>query len=143
MIISKKITTLLILLLSFTIVILLSTLFIHASAKTDQSESSPAISYEVNENGQTFGDFNQAEELGYFADLMLAEGEDGVVGYVYYNEFIGDQPKNPEEALKWQEENIGKDQIIPLYESDGITVIGQFILHGYNPEEAYIEYFYE
>ncbi|MGL5378382.1 hypothetical protein [Clostridium sp.] len=61
--------------------------------------------------------------------LIAAEGQNGVEGYVLesdlYNEEI--QPNTPEEAVKYSlKKKIQGDRFIPLYDNDGITVIGTY-----------------
>lgn len=65
-------------------------------------------------------------ELGE-PNLMLAEGENGTNGYVKKEDLHGPQPKTPEEAVKL---NTTKPRAIPLYNDDGETVIGKFIVGG-------------
>lgn len=85
--------------------------------------------YPTNENGQSYGpdmgDLNLGE-LGE-PDLMLAEGENGTIGYVKKEDLNGPQPKTPEEAVKL---NKAKPREISLYDVDGETVIGKFIVGG-------------
>ncbi|MDT0200455.1 hypothetical protein [Nocardioides sp. AE5] len=33
-------------------------------------------------------------------------------------------------ASQWQEENAGKTRTVTVYESDGITVVGEFVIEG-------------
>ena len=80
--------------------------------------------YAVNENGMTYGTMLQAEELGEEPDLILAVGENNVTGYVKSSDLV-DDAANPEEALR-QTLEITEDYFIPLYASDGVTVIGRF-----------------
>ena len=93
--------------------------------------------YEKNESGQTYGNGNQVQELGYYPDLLLVEGQDGTVGYVYHTDLMGEIPANPEEALRLQEENYGVDRMIPIYESDGKTRISSFFIPGLKREGTY------
>jgi hypothetical protein len=87
--------------------------------------------YPVNENGQTYG------SEGFFhrdlkPDLVLAEGTNGAIGYLYYEELnspFGGEITNPEEALAEMERRENEDRngrFISLYKSDGLTVIGEF-----------------
>lgn len=97
------------------------------------------ISYALNEQGQTYGNMNPelSPEIQEAPQLIAAIGIDGTSGYVYYDDLQGELPNNPEEALSYMEklnEQIAEarkrgDQYlryIPLYESDGKTVIGSF-----------------
>jgi len=80
----------------------------------------------------------QADEK---TDLIPAIGIEGIEGYVLRSDLDGtgplDKPHNPDEALVYMEqlealvkdaETRGDDYIyyIPLYASDGTTVIGKF-----------------
>jgi hypothetical protein len=92
--------------------------------------------YAVNANGQTYaavGNLNLRtpdEE----PDLIACAGIDGTEGYCYKTDLDGERPKNPEEALEYMrrlekaiaESEDGYTRVIPLYESDGETVIGSF-----------------
>ncbi|MFB2584336.1 hypothetical protein [Herbiconiux liukaitaii] len=84
----------------------------------------------VNEAGETFG--NYKEDAGE-ADLMSATATNGARGYIRRTElsFVDGSTAmegftSPEDALKWQEATAGKSYSIPVYESDGVTVIGEF-----------------
>ncbi|MDE6780522.1 MAG: hypothetical protein K2J40_03565 [Ruminococcus sp.] len=85
--------------------------------------------YEVNENGQTYGigDANYVEDL---PDLQLAEGDNGIIGYVYTEDLLHKgAPKNPEEAVA-QMEAMKNGTYVPIvmnvYEANGVTVIDTF-----------------
>lgn len=81
--------------------------------------------YQVNKSGQTYG---KSLDPLVVPDLILAEGLDGNTGYVLSSDLVGSDPATPEEAVKLQMEleQGDKYKIIPLYDKDGITVIGQF-----------------
>lgn len=72
----------------------------------------------VNERGQTYG----VENDNGSPDLISAYATNGLVGYVLAAELDGPQPANPSEALTFT----SPPMTIPVYESDGITVIGSF-----------------
>lgn len=82
--------------------------------------------FEVNENGETYGNM-----LGVFyvedePDLMAAIGDNGIEGYVRRTELEGEPPASPEEAIKMQEErekNGNPPKVVNVYEADGVTVI--------------------
>lgn len=95
--------------------------------------------YQTNERGLTYGhvDPNLSPEKQEMPELIAAIGIDGTEGYVYASDLDGEQPKTPEEALKYMEKLEQEIAIaraaksvyfrtIPLYASDGVTVIGQF-----------------
>lgn len=90
----------------------------------------------VNARGETYGD--AISDRGQ-PDLILVEvtSADGtqIQGYVRTSELNASspehagQPSNPDEALKWQAERDEKypnGWDIPVYESDGVTVMGSF-----------------
>lgn len=94
--------------------------------------------FPTNASGQTYG------SGGFGAnnpDLILATGIDGTTGYVLSSDLEGagplDRPNNPEEAMEYMRqleelENEARARgvnylySIPLYASDGQTIIGQF-----------------
>jgi hypothetical protein len=86
----------------------------------------------VNEAGETFG--NYKEDAGE-ADLMSATASNGERGYIRKTEldFVDGTTAmegftSPGDALEWQEATAGKSYSIPVYESDGVTVIGEFVI---------------
>jgi len=93
--------------------------------------------YSVNKNGQTFGTIADVGPDSQPPELIAATGLDDKIGYVYYEDLQGDQPHNPKEAIEYMERlNVmikearekGESYLwyIPLYESDGMTVIGSY-----------------
>lgn len=82
------------------------------------------ISFKVNKSGQTYGSALFASED---PDLILTVGIDGVEGYIKSSDLNSDMAKSPEEAIKlMNSKNVDKSRFIPLYKSDGKTVIGEF-----------------
>lgn len=81
--------------------------------------------YARNANGETYGYAIQAESIGYEPELIAATGTDGTDGYVRGSDLEGPVPASPEEALTMQS---SEGRYIPLYESDGETVIGEFYI---------------
>ncbi|GAB3537791.1 hypothetical protein GCM10027403_22750 [Arthrobacter tecti] len=81
----------------------------------------------VNENGHTYGGPNDQGE----PDLLSVFATNGQMGYVYRDELNeasgGGNFTSPEEALAWQESMKGKTATVPVYKSDGETVIGEFV----------------
>lgn len=88
----------------------------------------------VNENGQTYGSSANCIAAEDFPDLILAVGQDGTEGYVYNSDMQGYTPSSPEDAVRYMNELMELNEqginsfSIPLYESDGTTVIGEFLL---------------
>ena len=94
-----------------------------------------------NNDGQTYGSgYVETPTSVCMPDLILAKGLDGALGYVYADEVRFGSFKKPandaertaynEQVLKlaYEQQSKGEDYLwyIPLYESDGKTVIGQF-----------------
>ena len=86
--------------------------------------------FPVNQNGETYGPLGDINTPGKEPDLVLAKGEDGTEGYLKLKDMWGEQPNNPEEAVAYmkrlEEEKARGHKFIPLYASDGKTVIGKF-----------------
>ncbi|MDR0916547.1 MAG: hypothetical protein LBN02_05090 [Oscillospiraceae bacterium] len=96
----------------------------------------------VNENGQTYGSGHVNDPSNPdIPDLIFALGVDGTDGYVYKTDLYGTgplvKPTNLEEAVAYmaqldalaEQAKARNDEYlyyIPLYASDGVTVIGQF-----------------
>lgn len=81
----------------------------------------------VNANGDTYGVMSSD---GSVPDLVAVIATNGSEGYAYWKELEGPIPSSPAEALRWQEEHKGKATRIPVYLSDGETVIGEFVTRG-------------
>ena len=74
----------------------------------------------VNAMGKTYG----PDVLG--ADLIEVISDEEEIGYIYREELEGDAPGSIAEAM--QEQLEGGEKRIPIYKSDGMTVIGTFSL---------------
>lgn len=82
----------------------------------------------TNENGQTYG------PVIWDPDLISVTSDQGDDGYVYREDFYYDEIyakdfHTPEDALAWQkawQEMYPNGYSIPVYESDGETLIGTF-----------------
>lgn len=77
----------------------------------------------INANGETFG----VQRDGKSPDLIATYTTDGKQGYVYSKDLDGPVPSSPADALAQQEANEGKTRSFPVYESDGETLLGEFI----------------
>lgn len=77
--------------------------------------------YPLNKFGQTFGgDIKEITDQG--PDLILAQNEEGLVGYVKATDMDPDPPTTPDQAASYQ----SKSFFVPMYTSDGCTKIGEF-----------------
>jgi hypothetical protein len=77
----------------------------------------------VNASGQTYGSTANGDN----PDLVAVVATNGKQGYVYATGLITPQPANPSEALAWQQ-TPQPPKVVPVYESDGKTQIGEFAL---------------
>ncbi|MFC5604420.1 metal ABC transporter substrate-binding protein [Sporosarcina koreensis] len=83
--------------------------------------------YPINDNGQTYGpNMGDATITLGEPDLLSAKGENGKIGYVKKVDLEGPQPRTPAEAVRLTKE--AKPREIPLYDVDGETIIGKFIV---------------
>ena len=83
--------------------------------------------YPVTASGKTYGSALLADEVGQQPDLILAEGCDGVEGYVLAEDLRPDAVE-PDEVRAYMEEmkrRAGETDTIPLYDLEG-NVIGEF-----------------
>ena len=83
--------------------------------------------YPKNERGETYGAKIEGKAD---PDLLLAEGQDGTVGYIRQKEML-DVADSVQEALMSKPQN----KEINLYLQDGSTVIGTFIVEKGNAYE--------
>lgn len=99
----------------------------------DDSSSTNAGTFAVNEFGQTYGGVPDLEPESYnydmpatefyetyWPDLVSVRATNGKDGYVYRDELII-VPTNPEEAAKLDQ---SEKEPLTVYESDGRTVVG-------------------
>jgi photosystem II stability/assembly factor-like uncharacterized protein len=85
----------------------------------------------VNARGQTYGTSALATSPADEPDLVLAVATNGKVGYILRAEaeaVDGSNVRTPEEALAWQAAHGSETHEIPVYEVDGITQIGVFLI---------------
>lgn len=79
--------------------------------------------YPVNDKGETYGP-NMGNMMTIDEpDLILAQGENRIIGYAKKVELDGPKPKTPEEAVKL---NNPSPREVPLYDVDGETIIGKY-----------------
>lgn len=83
--------------------------------------------YEIkkNEFGEIYGSEVFLNEIGVQPDLILAQGDNGVVGYVRAEDLDKDDVACPEDVLIKQMEASG-ERIINLYDDDGRTILDTY-----------------
>ena len=116
--------------LCIVLIVLIVVLPTIATATIQEPTNETIPQYQVNECGLTYGSGLSACSFETEPDLIRAMGENGIVGYVYAVELRGPMPSNPEEAIELMAKHGSEPRFIPLYESDGQTVIGRFIVGG-------------
>ncbi|MGL5346126.1 MAG: hypothetical protein ACRDA3_02140 [Peptostreptococcaceae bacterium] len=90
------------------------------TSKSDSIKDAEKDNFPVNANGETYGTSIYTEDGEYIdPDLIETIGEDNVEGYVKYEDVFG-------HTNEYDYKNLKKS--IPLYEVDGTTVIGEFII---------------
>lgn len=94
---------------------------------TLQYVSREPTEFGVNANGDTYGVIGSDNSA---PDLVGVVATNGREGYAYAKDLEGPMPSSPAEALRWQEEHKGEVVRIPVYLSDGETVIGEFVMGG-------------
>ncbi|ADC52385.1 hypothetical protein BpOF4_21949 (plasmid) [Alkalihalophilus pseudofirmus OF4] len=99
----------------------------HSDEHSDLTDESP--DYPINEQGQTYGKAPYSEGPVKEPDLIMAEGEDGVIGYVRAID-LDNNNSTPNQSIEDQKE-IEREgyRSIPLFEYDGKTVVGEFRIY--------------
>lgn len=82
---------------------------------------------QINQTGLTYGSALLSETE---PDLILAEGISGNIGYVKSSDLNGPMPATAYNAIQMQ---TSQSRVIPVYESDGITVIDTFVIDATTP----------
>ncbi len=85
-------------------------------------------SWGTNANGQTYGVANQNGTPNLIAVAINQGRTQGYVKASDLNCASGGDPSSPAQALAWQQQNANRNITIPAYESDGTTIIGEFVL---------------
>lgn len=75
-----------------------------------------------NKNNETYGTYIEGE-TEQIPDLILVVGDNGKEGYAKKDDLYLKQPKTPEEAIEYEKNK--KNRTIPVYKSDGETIIDQ------------------
>lgn len=86
-----------------------------------------STAWAVNAKGDTYGVVNGDGT----PDLVAVEATNGRTGYAYARDLAGAEgPRftSPADALAWQAAHQGTSVSIPVYEADGETVVGEFVI---------------
>jgi hypothetical protein len=89
----------------------------------------PDANYRTNESGETYGSAADAPTPEQEPDLIEAYATNGRVGFVRREDLTDPLPTSLEEARQISARP-PQSRAIPVYEVDGKTVIGQFVIEG-------------
>jgi len=96
--------------------------------------SPQSVTYPVNESGFTYGSAADAPTPADEPDLVAVLATNGKVGYAWAHELdaASGTPQNPSEAIAWtlSESGASGTRVVPVYEVDGVTLIGEFVVGG-------------
>lgn len=93
--------------------------------------SAVTTAWAVNARGETYGVENEKGT----PDLIAVFATNGKQGYASARDTAaatGGQPTSPEDAAARSAANAGKTRTVPVYESDGTTLLGQFPIGPFN-----------
>lgn len=114
------------------------------------AEPMPAPTYPVNPSGQSFGSAANANSPENEPDLIAVIATSGRSGYVLKSELdeangttAANSFTSPQDAVTWQETAGKYDRAISVYESDGKTVIGEFLIAGHDSQKNTAQYLAE
>ncbi|MCS5716156.1 hypothetical protein NVV95_16540 [Herbiconiux sp. CPCC 205716] len=90
----------------------------------------------TNQAGETYG----AQKQNQMADLAAATATNGQRGYVRVSEvdaaMIDPTQATMEDVQRYLDSGEGRaDRFVPVYESDGTTVVGEYLIAGYDTQE--------
>lgn len=97
----------------------------------------PQPVWKQNNGGLTYGSALDATSSANEPDLIQADATNGKTGYVLKADLdkangaaAAATFKTIEEALEWQETEGRGNKTIPVYDVDGVTRIGEFVVYG-------------
>jgi len=99
---------------------------ITALTETQYLSEHSAPAYETNDRGLTFGSVEDARTPDEEPDLILVVATNGERGYALKTDLEGPTPSSPEDAVRQTMNQTSRT--IPVYESDGTTLIGEFLI---------------
>ena len=101
------------------------------------SKPMSAPDYSLNNSGLSYGSALSATSPENEPDLILVVATNGLEGYVYKSDLnaangteAAKSFTSPEQAVRWQENQGLQDRMITVYNFDGKTSIGEFIIGG-------------
>ena len=112
----------------FLLVVIFLTVATTAYATIANRGQETANEFPVNQNGQTYGSATNAVSVETEPDLIAAIGIDGTKGYVLATDLRIGMPHSRQEAIELLESDGDKSHKISLYDIDGKTVIGEFLV---------------
>lgn len=89
--------------------------------------SQSLFTYPINAHGQTYGPNREGVQE---PDLVAVSATHGENGYCWWTDLDGPLPATPQEALWIQNAGRGKQREVPVYKSDGVTRVGDFVVGG-------------
>lgn len=95
--------------------------------------SKSPFAYPTNAHGQTYGPNREGVQE---PDLVAVSVTHGQNGYSWWTDLDGPLPATPQEALWIQNAGRGKQRVVPVYKSDGVTRVGDFVVGGASTEIA-------
>jgi hypothetical protein len=100
-----------------------------ASDQPTNRSQMAAPAYPKNASGQTYGSAAEATTPQNEPDLILVVATNGKTGYAKRTDLDPKSAANPAQAVAAQKANAASSAVrapVPVYESDGKTVIGEF-----------------
>lgn len=81
-----------------------------------------------NSKGMTYGSGLDAQSSQDEPDLIQVLATNGRIGYALRSDLEGPTPETPQQALLQQAARDERSRLIPVYESDGVTQVGVFMI---------------
>lgn len=111
-----------------------------ATSTSNLLSSSNTYNVKTNKSNETYGSILSAKTVDQIPDLISAVGVDGNDGYIKKEDVFA-MPSSPQEAVKMELERreLKEDKTIPLYDSEGKTVIGDYPIEYSEPIEYTVD----
>lgn len=123
--------------IAFAAVLLVGYSTVAASANLSPAPTGTPTVWPKNANGMTYGSGADAKSLEDEPDLICVQAINGEVGYAYRTDLEGPEPSSPSEAVAQQRAQGDRPRSIPVYEADGVTQIGVFLIDYGQPDLMY------